>query len=212
LRADKVEVAEPAARDRGSQIASGIARGAMVIAAITVFSRIIGLARTLVFSQVIGATCLGSAYMTAFQVPSLIAELALGGALTSAMIPVLARSAARADVDPEEKARVGQICSAVLTWAIVILGPLAIAIAVLASPIASALTPANVHASCPRGDEVRITADMIRVFAPQIVLYGVSVRRTGPGADTGQLRAHRLVFHLRDRRPGSSARADVRPG
>jgi putative peptidoglycan lipid II flippase len=168
-------VAEPAARDRSGEIASGIARGAIVIAAVTVFSRIIGLVRTLVFSQVIGATCLGSAYLTAFQVPSLIAELALGGALTSAMIPVLARSAARAHVDPAEKARVGQICSAVLTWAIVILGPIAIAIALLAGPIASALTPVNVHANCPRGDEVRITADMIRVFAPQVLLYGVSV-------------------------------------
>ncbi|HEY3903262.1 MAG TPA: lipid II flippase MurJ [Streptosporangiaceae bacterium] len=168
-------MAEPAARDRSGKMASGIARGAMVIAAITVFSRIIGLVRTLVFSQVIGATCMGSAYLTAFQVPSLIAELALGGALTSAMIPVLARSAARADVDPAEKARVGQICSTVLTWAIVILGPLAIAIAVLAGPIASLLTPANVHAHCPRGDVVRITADMIQVFAPQILLYGVSV-------------------------------------
>jgi putative peptidoglycan lipid II flippase len=156
-------------------MASGIAGGAMVIAAITVFSRIIGLVRTLVFSQVIGATCMGSAYLTAFQVPSLIAELALGGALTSAMIPVLARSAARADVDPDEKARVGQICSTVLTWAIVILGPLTIAIAVLAGPIASALIPVNVHAHCPRGDVVSITAGMIRVFAPQILLYGVAV-------------------------------------
>lgn len=157
------------------RLASGIVGGAIVIAAITAASRIIGLVRTLVFSQAIGATCLGSAYLTAYQVPMLIAELALGGALTSAMIPVLARSAARADDDPAEKARVGQICSAVLTWAILILGPLTIVIAVLAGPIASLLTPANAHAHCPRADVVRITGDMIRVFAPQVLLYGISV-------------------------------------
>ena len=138
-------------------------------------SRIIGLIRVLVFSQAIGATCLGSAYLTAFQVPSLVAELALGGALTSAMIPVLARSAARAHLDPAEKARVGQICSAVLTWSVLILGPVTIAIAVLAGPIASLLTPANPHSHCPRGDVVRVTADMIEVFAPQVLLYGVAV-------------------------------------
>jgi len=168
-------VADPARPGRTGQVASGIVVGAVVIAGITVASRIIGLIRVLVFSQAIGATCLGSAYLTAFQVPSLVAELALGGALTSAMIPVLARSAARAHLDPAEKARVGQICSAVLTWSVLILGPVTIAIAVLAGPIASLLTPANPHSHCPRGDVVRVTADMIEVFAPQVLLYGVAV-------------------------------------
>jgi putative peptidoglycan lipid II flippase len=169
------EAPDAATAARTGRVASGIVTGAVVIAGITIFSRIIGLIRVLVFSQVIGATCLGSAYLTAFQVPSLVAELALGGALTSAMIPVLARPAARAHLDPAEKARVGQICSAVLTWAVLILGPATIAIAVLAGPIASLLTPANAHAHCPRGDVVRVTADMIRVFAPQILLYGVAI-------------------------------------
>ena len=56
-----------------------------------------GLIRTLVFSQTVGAGCLGTAYVTANQVPNLVYELVLGGALTSAMVPVLARSAERAD-------------------------------------------------------------------------------------------------------------------
>src|SRR5712692_5159399 len=75
--------------------AAGIARGAAVIAGLTVLSRILGLARTLVFSQRVGASCLGTAYVTANQVPNLVYELVLGGALTSAMVPVLARSAER---------------------------------------------------------------------------------------------------------------------
>jgi hypothetical protein len=76
--------------------AAGIARGAAVIAGLTVLSRILGLVRTLVFSQRVGASCLGTAYITANQVPNLVYELVVGGALTSAMIPVLARSAERA--------------------------------------------------------------------------------------------------------------------
>ena len=76
------------------------------------------------FSQTVGASCLGTAYVTANQVPDLLYQLILGGALTSAMVPVLARSAERAARDPAEKARVGQITSALLTWTVVIVVPL----------------------------------------------------------------------------------------
>ena len=77
----------------------------------------LGLVRTLVFAQSVGAGCLGTAYVTADTVPNLIYELALGGALASAMVPVLARAAARADTDEVQKAYVTQVTSALLTWA-----------------------------------------------------------------------------------------------
>ena len=80
----------------GSGSVEGIARGAAVVASLTILSRILGLVRTLVFSQTVGASCLGTAYVTANQVPDLLYQLILGGALTSAMVPVLARSAERA--------------------------------------------------------------------------------------------------------------------
>ena len=155
--------------------AAGIARGALLIAGLTIVSRILGLVRTLVFSQTIGADCLGSAYVTASQVPNLVYELVLGGALTSAMVPVLARSAERAASDPAEKARVSQITSALLTWSVIILVPLSLAIAAAAGPIASLLNPANANAHCPRGDMVATTTSMLQVFAPQALLYGLSV-------------------------------------
>jgi putative peptidoglycan lipid II flippase len=155
--------------------APGIARGAAVIAGLTVLSRILGLVRTLVFSQTVGATCLGTAYVTANQVPNLVYELVLGGALASAMVPVLARSAERSAADPAEKARVGQISSALLTWSLLILVPLALVVVALAGPIATLLNPANAHAQCVHADVVATTAGMLRVFAPQVVLYGLSV-------------------------------------
>jgi putative peptidoglycan lipid II flippase len=155
--------------------AAGIARGAVLIAGLTIVARVLGLVRTLVFSQTIGADCLGSAYVTANQVPNLIYELVLGGALTSAMVPVLARSAERSGSDPAEKARVGQITSALLTWSVVILVPLSLAIAAAAGPIASLLNPANPNAHCSHGDMVATTTSMLQVFAPQALLYGLSV-------------------------------------
>jgi len=155
--------------------ATGIARGAAVIAGLTILARILGLVRTLVFSQTVGATCLGTAYVTANQVPNLIQELVLGGALTSAMVPVLARSAERSATDPAEKATVSQISSALLTWTILILVPLTIIIAALAGPIATLLNPANANSECVHADMVSTTASMLRVFSPQALMYGLSV-------------------------------------
>lgn len=155
--------------------AADIARGAALIAVLTALSRALGLARTLVFSQSVGAGCLGTAYVTASQVPNLIYELALGGALTSAMVPVLARSARTASTDPQARQRVAQIASALLTWAVVILAPLTAVIAALAGPIAGLLIPANPAAACARPGMVHVTTDMIAVFAPQILMYGLSV-------------------------------------
>ena len=158
-----------------SRLAEGIARGAAVVAGLTILSRILGLVRTLVFSQTVGAGCLGTAYVTANQVPNLLYELVLGGALTSAMVPVLARAAARAGEDPAEKARVGQITSALLTWSVIILVPLTLAIVAAAGPIASLLNPSNPNAHCVHSQVVATTTTMLQVFAPQALLYGLSV-------------------------------------
>ena len=161
--------------ETGHSRAAGIARGAGVIAGITMLARILGLIRTLAFSQTVGATCLGSAYFTASQVPDLVAELVLGGALGSAMVPVLARSAERSFTDPSEKKHVSQITSAVLTWTLVILIPLTLIIGLAAGPISSALTPANPSAHCVHSELVSTTASMLRVFAPQAFLYGLTI-------------------------------------
>ena len=169
-------VAQPTGLADPAKSGAGIARGAMLIAGLTIVSRILGLVRTLVFSQTIGATCLGTAYVTANQVPNLIYELVLGGALTSAMVPVLARSAERAAADPAEKARVGQITSALLTWSVVILVPLSLAIvAVGRTGRARCSTRSTPNAHCPRGDMIATTTSMLEVFAPQALLYGLSV-------------------------------------
>src|ERR1700728_4532947 len=166
------EATEPGLVQR---LGPAIARGAAVVASLTILSRVLGLVRTLVFSQTVGAGCLGTAYVTANQIPDLLYNLILGGALTSAMVPILARSAERAGIDPAEKARVGQITSALLTWTLVIVVPLTLAIVVDAGPIASLLNPSNPNASCVHADVVAVTGSMLRVFAPQALLYGLSM-------------------------------------
>jgi putative peptidoglycan lipid II flippase len=159
----------------GLRLADGIARGALIVAGLTIFSRVLGLVRTLVFSQTVGASCLGTAYVTANQVPDLLYQLILGGALTMAMIPVLARSAERAGRDPAERAHVSQITSALLTWTFIIVVPLCLIIVAAAGPIASLLNPSNPNAHCNHADMIAVTHEMLVVFAPQALLYGLSV-------------------------------------
>jgi putative peptidoglycan lipid II flippase len=170
---DLAQAADPGGRTR--RLGEGIARGAVIVASLTILSRILGLVRTLVFSQTVGASCLGTAYVTANQVPDLLYQLILGGALASAMVPVLARSAERSALDPAERARVADIISALLTWTVVITVPLVLAIVAVAGPIASMLNPSNPNAHCVHAAVVGVTSDMLRVFAPQALLYGLSV-------------------------------------
>ena len=84
------------AQDTGrEQAGGGIGRAAVLIGAITIVSNIVGFGRQLVFAHTVSATCLGTAYATANQVPNIIYDIVLGGALTSVLIPVLAGPAAR---------------------------------------------------------------------------------------------------------------------
>jgi putative peptidoglycan lipid II flippase len=146
-----------------------------MIAAFTVLARLLGLVRTVVFAKTVGATCLGTAYITANTVPNIIYDIVLGGALTSVMVPVLARPAVGAATDPDAAAQVRQTSSALLTWTTMILVPVSIAVAVAAGPIAGLLNPVNHRAHCAQPGLVTVTGHMLAVFAPQILLYGLAV-------------------------------------
>jgi putative peptidoglycan lipid II flippase len=159
----------------GRSYAADIARGAGVIAVITIGSRVVGLARTLTFSQTVGATCLGTAYVTANQIPNLVYELVLGGALASVMVPLLARPAERSATVRVDRDQVSRTTSALLTWCLLILVPVTVAIVAAAGPIAALLNPVNPAADCVHADVVSATAGMLRIFAPQALLFGLSV-------------------------------------
>ncbi len=153
----------------------GIGRAAALIGALTVLARLLGLVRTLVFAKTVGATCLGTAYITANTLPNIVYDIVLGGALTSIMVPVLARPAARSQTDPLASAEVRQTSSALLTWTTLILVPASVAIALAAGPLASLLNPVNLTEHCAATSLVTVTKPMLAVFAPQILLYGLAV-------------------------------------
>src|ERR1022692_1990372 len=105
----------------GSGLGQGVGRAAVLIGALTVLARVIGFGRQLVFTHTVGASCLGTAYATANQVPNIIYDIVLGGALTSLMVPVLAGPGPRSAAGPDGAAEASRIASALLTWTIAIL-------------------------------------------------------------------------------------------
>ena len=165
--------------ERGSarQRSGGIGRAAVLIGALTMLARVIGFGRQVVFAHTVQASCLGTAYTTANMVPNIIYDIIMGGALTAVVVPVLAGpaslAAAGSAAASADREQVRQTSSALISWAVLLLVPVSVLVAVTARPLVSLLlggTP-----GCPRATMVALGARMLVVFAPQILLYGLAV-------------------------------------
>jgi putative peptidoglycan lipid II flippase len=154
---------------------AGIGRAAALIAALTVAARLLGLARQVVFAHTVGSACLGTAYVTANQVPNIIYDIVLGGALTAIMVPVLARPAQQPAGDQAAAGEVARTSSALLTWTVIILVPVSVVIALASGPIAGLLNPVNPAVACQHAALVTVAGQMLAVFAPQVPFYGLAV-------------------------------------
>jgi putative peptidoglycan lipid II flippase len=154
-------------RRPGRRLGRGFGRAALMIGVLTVLARVVGFGRQVVFAHTVGTSCLGTAYTTANMVPNIIYDIVLGGALSSVVVPVLARSARLS----REQTR--QISSALLTWTVVLLLPVSALVAIAARPIVTAaLSGAS---GCPPASLAGVATRMLIVFAPQVLLYGLAV-------------------------------------
>jgi putative peptidoglycan lipid II flippase len=144
-----------------------IVGAAALITVLTVVARIAGFGRTFVFLRTVGDDGLANIYNAANTIPNIVFELVAGGALAGLVVPLLAGAVAAGERD-----RVDAVASALLTWVLALLVPLAVAVGLAAGPIASLLPGV-----APEHQEV--AARMLRVFAPQLPLYGVGIVLTG---------------------------------
>lgn len=151
-----------------------IAGAAALIAGLTVVARLAGFGRTMVFAWAVGDTDLGDAYVVANTIPNIIFEIVAGGALASLVVPLLAPAIVAGD-----RAAVARTTSALLTWVLAVLIPLAALVALLARPIIELI------ATDPSGAQVAAATRLLRIFAPQLPLYGIAI------VLTGVLQAHR---------------------
>ena len=153
----------------------GVFAAAGLIAVVTLAARVFGFGRWLVFSQSVGATCVGSVYQAANQLPNVLFEVAAGGALAAVVVPIVAGQLTRGD-----QGQATQTMSAMLTWALTALVPLSILMAALAGPLSLLLVDGQRCAG-----SADLMAAMLVVFAPQVALYGIAI------VLAGVLQAHR---------------------
>jgi len=66
-------------------------RGAMIISAAVALSRVLGLAREMVFSTLFGASAVMSAFVVGFRIPNLLRDLFAEGALSTAFVTVFSK-------------------------------------------------------------------------------------------------------------------------
>jgi putative peptidoglycan lipid II flippase len=150
-----------------------IAGATALITGLTIVARIAGFARTSVFAHTVGKDGLANVYNAANTVPNIVFELVAGGALASLVVPLLAGGVRAGD-----RERVGAVASALLTWVLTLMVPLALIVAIAAGPIAGLF-----HDVPP--DHQAVFVRLLRIFAPQLPLYGIGV------VLTGVLQAHR---------------------
>ncbi|MDO8149511.1 lipid II flippase MurJ [Isoptericola sp. b515] len=159
------------------RIGSAVAGAAALITVVTLASRVVGFGRWLAQARFVGTDGVDAPLNAANLLPNVLFEIAAGGALTGAVVPLLSGFLVRGD-----RQNASRTASALLGWTVVVLVPVAGLMALLADPLAEHVLrlhdPVN----------VAVAADFLRVFAVQVPLYGLAV------VLGGILQAHNRFF------------------
>ncbi len=170
----------------GARRVQTVASAALLITAVTLASRVVGFGRWLAQGWSLTSGGVAQPFNAANMLPNILFEVAAGGALAGAVVPLVAGPLARAALTSEgaieARAVASRNASALLGWTLAVLVPLGALVAVLARPI-------TVHV-LNVGDPVvaDVATGFLRVFAIQIPLYGVAV------VLGGVLQAHKRFF------------------
>ncbi|SPF01746.1 murein biosynthesis integral membrane protein MurJ [Streptomyces sp. MA5143a] len=155
--------AAPAPKKGGR--ASGLLKSSAVMAAGTMVSRLTGFIRSAMIVSALGLALLGDAFQVAYQLPTMIYILTVGGGLNSVFVPQLVR--AMKDDDDGGEAYANRL----LTLVMVVLGLLT-ALAMFAAPLLVRALSVGV-ANNPAANETAVT--FTRYFLPSIFFMGVHV-------------------------------------
>ncbi|MEU9340571.1 murein biosynthesis integral membrane protein MurJ [Streptomyces sp. NPDC048278] len=145
--------------------AAGLLKSSAVMAAGTMVSRLTGFVRSALIVSALGVGLLGDTFQVAYQLPTMIYILTVGGGLNSVFVPQLVR-AMKEDEDGGEA-----FANRLLTLVMVALGLLTAA-TIAAAPFLIRLLSDSV-ASDPAANEVGIT--FVRYFLPSIFFMGIHV-------------------------------------
>ena len=135
----------------------------------TLGSRVTGLLRTWAMAFALGNTMLTSAYQIAYNMPAMIYELAASGVLATAFLPLYL-------LQKEKEGEKGAyaFASNILSITIIVLGLLTLACSIFSPAVIETQT-----FTVDEGESKTLAIFFFRVFAIQILLYGVGAVITG---------------------------------
>ena len=133
----------------------------------TALSRATGLVRTMALASALGVTVTSDAYNTANTAPTMVFTLVAGGALSAAVVPLLVRA-------DERRAEV----ASVLLGASLVVGVVVSALVALFAPMLIGVLTAGARERAGYRDYLWLGTSWLRMFAPQVGLYALSVLAT----------------------------------
>ncbi|MEU4925043.1 murein biosynthesis integral membrane protein MurJ [Streptomyces yokosukanensis] len=145
--------------------AGGLLKSSAVMAAGTMVSRLTGFVRSALIAAALGLGFLADSFQVAYQLPTMIYILTVGGGLNSVFVPQLVRSM-KEDEDGGEA-----FANRLLTLVMVALAALT-GLAMFAAPLLVRLL-SNPVATNPAANEVAVT--FTRYFLPSIFFMGIHV-------------------------------------
>ncbi len=140
-------------------------RSTAIVSSMTLLSRVLGFVRDAVVAQRFGASAATDAFFVAFRIPNFLRRLFAEGSFSLAFVPVLAEYKARGDEQAlrELNDRVAGTLGAILL--------VVTAIGVLAAP---ALVAVFAPGYLDRPEQFAMTADMLRITFPYILLISLA--------------------------------------
>jgi putative peptidoglycan lipid II flippase len=164
---DPEETPEKLASDAAEKPAKGLLASSLLVAIMTMLSRVLGLLRDIVIAHFVGATAAADAFFVAFKIPNFMRRLFAEGAFSQAFVPILSEYREKrsfADV----QALVDRVAGVLGGSLILVTG-----LAVLGAPVLTAVFAPGFYLS---DDQVRyqLTSDMIRITFPYLLLISMT--------------------------------------
>lgn len=141
---------------------TGVARATGVIATGNITSRVLGLARETVLTNLFGASAAVDAFNIAVLIPKAFYDLLIGGHVNSALVPVLSEAAAR-----DEANELWPLVSVLVSFVLTIVTILAALLAVFAPQIVM------MFPSDESPETLVIAAQLLRLTAPALVFLSL---------------------------------------
>lgn len=146
-----------------------IVRGAAVIMAGTILSRVLGLVREQITSWLFGTGDAVAAFTIADNIHTMLFDLVISGMMQAALVPVLSSYAS-----PELRQELRRIVGALLMLALIIIGGAVVMMELFAPQVVTVMTALGGGEEARSPETVELTVQLVRMILPAVLLLSFS--------------------------------------